>query len=330
MPVGSSISGLPVAAGEPVPVWDTQYAPSSRAFDLYREIVCRLYMHWSPEVGDGDFHARIETTKVGSGSVTRHRSSPHSAIRTARDIADSPGECAYLVRVISGQLHCEQGESLTVARPGELLLLGSSRPTKATMHGSYDALVVTIPKDDLAEPAGTTLPRCCTLLNHNRTPLAGCLSLAADLMPRASSDEIAALYHAVRSLIPVEAGSFASDEGADTRSANINYLMRGILAYIDQNVANFELTPKQVADQFGISVRYVHKLFIGCGMTFHAYATAKRLDYICKDLVSTASRRQPISDVAFRWGFNDLSSFNRAFKKRYGCTPTQFRMRAGR
>lgn len=329
MPVGSSISGLPVATGEPVPVWDTQYAPPSRAFEHYREIICRIYMHWSPEIGEGDFHARIETTRIGDGSVTRHRCSPHSAIRTARDIARSPGECTYLVRVMSGQIHCEQGDSSILARPGDVLLLGSSRPAKVTLHGSYDAVVVTIPKFDLAEPADTTLPLACCLLNHNRTPLSGCLTLAADLMPRASKDEIAALYHAVRSLVPVEAGAFASEEGADARHGNANYLMRGILAYIDQNVGNFELTPKQVADQFGISVRYVHKLFIGCGMTFHAYTTAKRLDYICKDLVSTAAQRQPISEVAFRWGFNDLSSFNRAFKKRYGCTPTQFRTRAG-
>jgi AraC-like DNA-binding protein len=33
--------------------------------------------------------------------------------------------------------------------------------------------------------------------------------------------------------------------------------------------------------------------------------------------------------VAFRWGFNELSSFNRAFKKKYGCTPSQFRARVG-
>jgi AraC-like DNA-binding protein len=109
----------------------------------------------------------------------------------------------------------------------------------------------------------------------------------------------------------------------------VHYLLRGILSHIDQNIANAELSPNRVADQFGISVRYVHKLFIGCGVTFCSYTTARRLDYICKDLVSPACRQQPISLVAFRWGFNDLSSFNRAFKSRYGCTPSQFRMRSG-
>jgi AraC-like DNA-binding protein len=33
----------------------------------------------------------------------------------------------------------------------------------------------------------------------------------------------------------------------------------------------------------------------------------------------------PISVLAFQWGFSDLSTFNRAFKDRFGFTPSHFR-----
>lgn len=33
--------------------------------------------------------------------------------------------------------------------------------------------------------------------------------------------------------------------------------------------------------------------------------------------------------LAYRWGFNDLSTFNRSFKHRYGITPSQRRAGGG-
>jgi len=36
-------------------------------------------------------------------------------------------------------------------------------------------------------------------------------------------------------------------------------------------------------------------------------------------------RNDSVSEVAYRWGFNDLSHFNRAFRSRYGLPPRQWR-----
>src|SRR3972149_6479002 len=94
-------------------------------------------------------------------------------------------------------------------------------------------------------------------------------------------------------------GCFDCDLGEVGEGAKVHYLLRGILSHIEQNSGSAELSPNGVADQFGISVRYVHKLFIACGVTFCSYTTARRLDFICKDLVSPACRQQPISLVAF-------------------------------
>ncbi len=87
---------------------------------------------------------------------------------------------------------------------------------------------------------------------------------------------------------------------------------------------------RRAAEHFGISARYVHKLFAASSTTFSSYVVAKRLEHIRSDLLSPACRNQPISNLAYRWGFNDLSSFNRAFKSRFGCSPSRFRAQVGR
>jgi AraC-like DNA-binding protein len=311
-------------------VWDTQYAPPSKAFSLYREAVCEVYMQWSPEIdAQSDFQARIETTKVRNASIVRHRCTPHVALRTPANIANSPATCSYLLLCLSGQGECEQRGRTTVAKSGDILAIDSEWPTKFTIGPPrFDVLVVTIPKADLDRLRDFDCDLTNVLLKQNRTPLAKCLNLMAERMICASKEETTSLYDACLSLLPLEAGCFERGKRDEAATAKTNYLLSGILSHIDRNIADADLAPNRVADRFGISVRYVHKLFIGCGTTFCAYTTSRRLDYICKDLTSPASRQQPISLVAFRWGFNDLSSFNRAFKSRFGCTPRQFRMRS--
>jgi AraC-like DNA-binding protein len=44
------------------------------------------------------------------------------------------------------------------------------------------------------------------------------------------------------------------------------------------------------------------------------------------DLLAHAGERR-ISDIAFDCGFNDLSYFNRCFRRRFGLTPTAARAR---
>jgi len=52
------------------------------------------------------------------------------------------------------------------------------------------------------------------------------------------------------------------------------------------------------------------------------YIIDQRLGYASRQLVDTA---KSISEICFSCGFNNLSNFNRIFKKKKGCSPTEFR-----
>ena len=58
------------------------------------------------------------------------------------------------------------------------------------------------------------------------------------------------------------------------------------------------------------------------GRSISDYIIGIRLDVASRDLVST---RTPIADICFSSGFNNVSNFNRIFKKNKGCTPKEFR-----
>ena len=57
-------------------------------------------------------------------------------------------------------------------------------------------------------------------------------------------------------------------------------------------------------------------------MTFIDSLTEIRLGHASRLLIDTT---QSISEVAYETGFNNISNFNRIFKKRKGCTPKEFK-----
>lgn len=58
------------------------------------------------------------------------------------------------------------------------------------------------------------------------------------------------------------------------------------------------------------------------GKTFVDFANEIRLGNASRQLIETD---HSIAEICFATGFNNLSNFNRVFKKRQNCTPAQFR-----
>lgn len=56
--------------------------------------------------------------------------------------------------------------------------------------------------------------------------------------------------------------------------------------------------------------------------TFSDYLSDLRIGYASKMIIESDRN---ISEICFECGFNNLSNFNRAFKKQKGCTPKEFR-----
>ena len=96
---------------------------------------------------------------------------------------------------------------------------------------------------------------------------------------------------------------------------------------IELQLGDGDLTLHQVADQQHVSARYIQKLFQQAGMSFSQYLRRRRLEHCHADLASVAHRNLSISDICFRWGFNDAAHFSRSFRADYGMTPRAFRQK---
>jgi AraC-like DNA-binding protein len=85
------------------------------------------------------------------------------------------------------------------------------------------------------------------------------------------------------------------------------------------------LSPAAVAAHLGVTPRYVHMLFEPEGVSFAQFVLGRRLLCARRLVADPRMSGRSISAIAFDAGFGDLSTFNRNFRLRFGCTPTEVR-----
>ncbi|GAA2882344.1 hypothetical protein GCM10020220_085800 [Nonomuraea rubra] len=76
--------------------------------------------------------------------------------------------------------------------------------------------------------------------------------------------------------------------------------------WIDDHVHLGQVLPAQAAEQHGISVRSLHRLFADSGESFGSLVRRRRLERACRDLLHTDDM---VQTIAMRWGYADASHF---------------------
>ena len=101
--------------------------------------------------------------------------------------------------------------------------------------------------------------------------------------------------------------------------------LRAIKADILQQLADPSLNLEIVAARHGITTRHVQRLFEREGTSFSGFLGEARLSCAHGKLTNRNYAGVSILSIAFECGFADISTFNRAFRRAYGMTPSEAR-----
>ena len=101
-----------------------------------------------------------------------------------------------------------------------------------------------------------------------------------------------------------------------------------ILSVIESRSSDPNLNAVTVAEMLGVTPRYVHLLLEETGKSFTHHVLERRLETAAALLRDPRSCHCKIAEIAAEAGFNDLSYFNRAFRRRYGATPSDIQAAA--
>src|SRR5689334_16683032 len=255
----------------------------------------------------------IGRLQIGHITVSRHRIGLTPALARA--------ERHPVVKVIiqtAGVSVYEQHGDCVALTPGDGLVYDVSQPHAITSTEATEHFVVTVPHD-LVVGRGIRLDRLSAQRFSART---GVGRLAADLIhstfgelptisPDCEDDLAASLLSLMFLSLP--------NESAHTSEA----LRHRIEGYIRDQIRDPELSIDKIAGALRCSKRYLHMAFASSDHSITDHIWSTRLDGCRGDLARYADRS--ISEIAFAWGFSSSAHFSRAFRKRFGVTPSAFR-----
>jgi AraC-like DNA-binding protein len=273
---------------------------------------------------EGSFAARWSSHGVGQLRLLRLEAPASRVVHCGND-SGAATPSIQLVYARAGALETRMGGKRFTVRPGEFVLLDNTRFYQMEMATAHEALDLMMPVgwlDRYLPDPGALLGRPVSARDGWGAPLGSLLETMAEgidatPLPRPMIAE------QVGTLLTLATGFH---EPRST-SRHRGQLARQILRRIETDFADPELSPEGLATELGISKRYLQQLLAGSGTSFVQELTATRLDRASDMLTDPRAGGLTVGEIAFRCGFLDPGYFTRAFRKRFGRTPSEWRSR---
>jgi len=265
-----------------------------------------------------DEHLEISVIRTNAGQIIHRR----------RSSDERDERWCFLVMQRSGRAQMlYPGQRAFEMQPGEMMLMDSIVPCDIIPHGLIDHVSIHLDRCELQRrlPPGQRLFGKVPTANVSGQLLHGMvrqLLHAGDALSRAEGQTM----QDVIVLLLSQAMQFGTNANTNAISADLGYghLQRAARQLIEQQLDDPLLSPPTLAQQLGISLRQLYRLFDDEGGVSR-YIQQRRLGRSAEDLRSPHLGHESITQIAYRCGFTDSAHFSRAFKKHYSCTPSEYR-----
>jgi AraC-like DNA-binding protein len=307
----------------------TATLPARDRLPVWREVFGQTMVRLDIEPAKGTpFHAEGDLLALPGAALASVTVSPVRVSRTPRLIADDMADMMFLVTA-DAPLHVTQRGRDRTVDAGDAIFVRGSECSTIRCRDKARFINISVPAGDLmpmlanCEDAAMTvvsrrndafdlLMRYVDLLQTRRKPL-------SDELSRIAATHLRDLMAAMIETDPDRDPSACERRGV--RAARL----KAIKADIGGHLCEPGLSIAMIALRHGISPRYVRKLFQDEQTTFSDFVLLRRLERSRQLLRSPAHAVATIAAIAHACGFNDLSYFNRTFRRRYGVTPSDCR-----
>ncbi|NMO22068.1 helix-turn-helix domain-containing protein [Pyxidicoccus fallax] len=310
--------------------FSTDGVSEENRFEQWSEITREHFAGLTSErTTEKPFFGRLRAHTVGRLPVMDFHAAAHRVCLNARDIARGSRE-AYLINLqVSGTSTMRQGGTEHRLAPGDFGIIDLTRPGEVHFEQEWQGVTLALPHHVL-QPRLRDRDMAAGLVVRGAEG-AGALASAYlgtfARMPPPTGSTAEAVGNILVDLLAVAVGATA--EAREAAAPGVLAARRqAVCDYLERHLGDPDLDPASVASAFRMSTRYLHELFEPTGETLMRRVLSHRLERCRQDLAAPAMRSRTIADIAFGWGFRDLSHFGRVFKAAHGMTPREWRKQA--
>jgi AraC-like DNA-binding protein len=298
------------------------FPPRERA-SAWRELYGRSVLRLEIEpLSDAPFSSEMLISQMPDLGLARGHASPFRVGRTRELLTDGDDGLIFQITDVAGRA-AQLGHDVDVAA-NEAVLLSCADIGSFTFPASCKVLALRLRRAALA-PLVRDLDAMLVRPVYAQLRLLTRYIGVLDEAPPASGALAQLATTHIYDLAALALGP-REDAAELGRSRGVRAARRRTIeAYIGDNLHRAELSLGDVAARHGIAPRTLQALFEAEGTSFTRFLLEQRLLRAYRLLTGPSARRRGITAIAYECGFNDLSYFNRSFRRHFGLTPSEAR-----
>lgn len=287
--------------------------------DLISTYHCRLGYRFPSST---DFQGHTQLRRTDAYQLVGWESDAVTYLRNPSHIRADPDDDYRLIVPLTGRLSFRTDDGYGILAPGTMALVAVDRPYAMSMSDGTRGMIITIPHKEIKHRLNRVVPP-----DHPLDLTTG-LGRVTDGVLRGLHSESAALtdlqFDSVSErLVDLLCMQILGEPAnSPTQLAHVEATAR---RYIHDRAGDPDLNGTRVAVALGWSLRQIQLAFSNAGTTPSDVIREERLRLARDRLRSPAYQHRSITDIASDLGFGSVSSFSKAFRRRFDATPGQLR-----
>ena len=251
--------------------------------------------------------------------------SPMTVSHTTRHIARGRDDDLFICRQVAGRLELEQEHREITLDAGGMTMLDPMMPYRGRFGSGSKMLVLKIPRRSLQARVGRTRELVACPVGRIAGGLASSfVALLPTYADKLSMAEKAVVENLTLDLLAISLAGMMDGELARLSSAKAVTLVN-IHAAVEARLSDPTLDAKSAAAAAGVSLRYANAVLTQQNTSVARLIRSRRLARCANALRDPHQACRSVSEIAYGWGFSDMTHFGRIFKRAYGVLPRDYR-----
>ncbi len=305
----------------------TDAVPPSERLAFWNDVCMGAYGAMVVDTEPDGFQGVLTRLSAGPLQISSVKSTPAVSRNAVGWPKGGDDETAFSLQLVhSGRCRINHAGVETMALPGDILIADRSKSYELAFAEPVQGLVLSPPWTRFGGYAETLEAMAGHRINVNSGPGAVLSSFIRSAWgqlveggdeewPQSATDVIWDLLASV----------LQGETSREIVAGRADGVRREAKALIDGCMSDPGFKTSGIAEAMGLSARYLQMVFAEVGTTPSRFLLTRRLDSAAARL-RRLDRPCSITDLALECGFNDLSYFSRAFRRRFRVSARAYRM----
>lgn len=301
------------------------------AFDYWHAMLCEnVVPHNCTPEDRRAFQAKIASASLADIALVQYESTPMQNDVTERHVARADADVFMVRRQAAGMFLCEQDGREATLEAGDITFFDPRRPMRGKYSDGARQLVLKVPRRELEARVGDlrqAVARKIKPLEAEHGLTSAYLAMLPTYAHRLGAAGARVVRDQTLDLVAVSLAK-ATGRGRPHISSARSLVLLNVRAAIEARLSDPALDAETVATAAGVSVRYANVVLAEDNTSIMRLVWARRLERCRRALEDPSQAHRTMSEIAYGWGFSDMTHFGRSFKAAFGSLPSEYRRRA--